>query len=65
MKAKVKVGVEPEMTRVIRASSDASADYFIPKSRAVELWHEGKLQYDVMNKAYCHKDSNALQPRLK
>jgi hypothetical protein len=38
-----------EMARVIRDPRDGSQDYFIPRTRARELFDEGKLHVDMTN----------------
>lgn len=54
----------PDTVRVIRDTRDASADYFLPRERAAQLFEQGKLHWDVTNSAYCHPTSSATQQRL-
>jgi hypothetical protein len=50
-----KVILKGMLTRVIRASWDASLDYFIPITRAIQLYAEGKLHKDITTGCYTSK----------
>lgn len=48
----VKKPKEP-IERVIPDSRDGSKDYYIPRSKARELFDAGELHRDMTNNAYC------------
>lgn len=59
---KIVVADEPKV-RVIRDTSDASKDYFLPKALAQHMYKIGALDYSITNGTYqasdrCKKDTS-------
>lgn len=52
--------MQVKMVKVIRDSSNFKLDYEIPATRARELYNQGKLGFDTVNKQYCTIGSNPM-----
>lgn len=46
--------MKTKMVRIIRVSSNARLDYYLPEKVALELYKKGELEWDVTNEQFTH-----------